>query len=48
MDNGESFQEDVEHTVSTDARNVIITRANVEKLTPVLQAPTVTRCPSLT
>ena len=37
----------VEHTVSTDARSVMITRPNVKKLTPALQAPQVTRCPSL-
>ena len=38
----------VEHTVSTDAQTVMITRPNVKKLTPALQAPQVTRCPSLT
>lgn len=36
------------HAMSMDRTAVIITRANVPRLTPVLMAPTVTRCPSIT
>ena len=31
-----------------DRSSVMITRANIQKLTPALLAPSVTRCPSIT
>ena len=43
-----SYTYGMEQAISTDSKVVIITKSNVEKMTPVIQAPQVTRQPSVT
>ena len=39
----------IEHGISTtDATTVMITKAHLRKLTPLIQAPSSTKCPTLT